>query len=145
MLDSTIFRDYAGGVKRLLAALALMPLAVSLVLAQIIIMGTVAMGQSQSAGGPIFNVVSLTADPSPCTANQIWYNTTSTLYKICPAGVVTTVGSGGGSGTVNTGTTGHLSYYASSTTAVSDMGADFTFTTHTLAGGASAILDLSAG
>ena len=49
-----------------------------------------------------------------------------------------------GSGTVNSGTASHLAYYASSTTAVSDMGADFTFATHTLSGGASAILDLHA-
>lgn len=47
-------------------------------------------------------------------------------------------------GTVNTGTTGHLAYYASSTTAVSDMGADFTFATHTLTAGSSAILNLNA-
>ena len=49
-----------------------------------------------------------------------------------------------GSGTVNSGTASHLAYYATSTTAVSDMGADFTFATHTLSGGASAIFDLSA-
>jgi len=53
-------------------------------------------------------------------------------------------GSGSGSGTVNTGTAGHLGYYATSTNAISDMGADFTFSTHTLTGGASSILDLSA-
>jgi fibronectin-binding autotransporter adhesin len=47
-----------------------------------------------------------------------------------------------GSGTVNSGTSGQLAYYASSTTAVSAMGADFTFNTHTLSGGASAILDM---
>src|ERR1019366_4501582 len=47
-------------------------------------------------------------------------------------------------GTVNSGTATHLAYYATSTTAVSDMGADFTFSTHTLTGGASAIFDLSA-
>lgn len=47
-----------------------------------------------------------------------------------------------GSGTVNSGTATHLAFYATSTSAVSDMGADFTFTTHTLASGALAILDL---
>ncbi len=51
---------------------------------------------------------------------------------------------GGGNGTVNSGTAGHLAYYATSTNAVSDMGSDFSFNTHTLSGGASAILDLSA-
>ena len=49
-----------------------------------------------------------------------------------------------GSGTVNSGTASHLAYYAGTGTAVSDMGSDFLFTTHTLTGGASAILDLSA-
>ena len=47
-----------------------------------------------------------------------------------------------GSGTVGSGTATHLAYYASSGTAVADMGVDFTFLTHTLTGGASAILDL---
>lgn len=66
------------------------------------------------------------------------------------AGVVTlntagaACGSGTGSGTVNTGTATHLAYYATSTNAVSDMGADFTFSTHTLSMGASGLLDLSA-
>jgi hypothetical protein len=49
-----------------------------------------------------------------------------------------------GSGTVNSGSLGHLAYYASSTTAVSDMGADFTFATHTLTGDSSSVLDLHA-
>lgn len=49
-----------------------------------------------------------------------------------------------GSGTVNAGTTGHLGFYASSTSAISDMGADFTFSTHTLSGAATAIFDMSA-
>lgn len=56
-------------------------------------------------------------------------------------GDVTCTGTSGG--TVNSGTATHLGYYATSTTAISDMGADFTFSTHTLTGGASAILDLS--
>lgn len=47
-----------------------------------------------------------------------------------------------GSGTVNGGTATHLAYYATTTSAVSDMGADFTFTTHTLASASTAILDL---
>ena len=46
------------------------------------------------------------------------------------------------SGVVGSGTATHLAYYASTGTAVADMGADFTFLTHTLAGGASAIFDL---
>lgn len=50
-----------------------------------------------------------------------------------------------GSGIVNTGTATHLAYYASSTTAVSDAGADFVFNgTHTWTGGASGIFDFSA-
>jgi hypothetical protein len=49
-----------------------------------------------------------------------------------------------GSGTVNSGTANHLAYYASSTTAVSDMGADLTFNTHTMTGGASFVFDLTA-
>ena len=48
-----------------------------------------------------------------------------------------------GSGTVNSGTASHLAYYASSTTAVSDMGADFTFATHTLSAASTAIFDMS--
>ena len=48
-----------------------------------------------------------------------------------------------GSGTVNSGTASHLAYYASSTTAVSDMGADFTFSTHTLSAASTAIFDMS--
>jgi len=51
-------------------------------------------------------------------------------------------GGGGGSGTVNSGTATHFAYYAGSGTAVSDMGADFVFGSHTITGGASAILDL---
>ena len=51
---------------------------------------------------------------------------------------------GGGSGTVNSGTATHLAYYASSTNAVSDMGADFTFASHTISGGAASALDMSA-
>ncbi len=58
---------------------------------------------------------------------------------------VTTWAVASGSGTVNSGTASHLSYYASTTNAVSDMGADFTFSTHTLSVGASGILDVSAG
>ena len=50
---------------------------------------------------------------------------------------------GGGSGTVNTGTASHLGYYATTGTAISDMGPDWTFATHTLTGGAAAVLDLS--
>jgi hypothetical protein len=50
-----------------------------------------------------------------------------------------------GSGTVNSGTSTHLAYYASSTTAVSDAGADFVFNgTHTWTGGSSGIFDWSA-
>jgi len=45
-------------------------------------------------------------------------------------------------GSIASGTTGHLGYYASSTNAISDMGSDFTFSGHTVTGGASAILDL---
>lgn len=49
-----------------------------------------------------------------------------------------------GSGTVNNGTATHLSYYATTTNAVSDMGTDLTFATHTLTGGALLLLDLGA-
>jgi hypothetical protein len=55
----------------------------------------------------------------------------------CPAGP--------GTGTVNSGTATHLGYYATTTNAISDMGADFTFDgTHTLSQGASGIFDQSA-
>ena len=50
----------------------------------------------------------------------------------------------GGSGTVNSGTASHLGYYPGTGTSISDMGADLTFNTHTLSGGASAIVDLNA-
>ena len=76
-----------------------------------------------------------------CVALQLAKNTATGALYDCVAGVWTAVG-GSGSGTVNAGTAGHLGYYATSTTAISDMGADFTFATHTLTGGASAILDL---
>lgn len=49
-----------------------------------------------------------------------------------------------GSGTVNSGTATHLAYYATTTNAVSDMGADLTFASHTLTGGASLLFDLGA-
>ncbi|MBZ5566668.1 MAG: discoidin domain-containing protein [Acidobacteriia bacterium] len=66
-----------------------------------------------------------------------WNNSTHAFACITGLGA-------GGSGTVNSGTASHIAYYATSTGAVSDMGADFTFGTHTLSGGASSILDLSA-
>jgi len=63
-----------------------------------------------------------------CTAQNTW-----ALYS----------GSGGGgSGTVTSGTANHLGYYPSSGTTISDMGGDFTFSTHTLSGGASAVWDM---
>lgn len=50
----------------------------------------------------------------------------------------------GGSGTVNTGTATHLAYYASSTTAVSDAGADLVFNgTHTYSAATTLLFDLS--
>lgn len=69
-------------------------------------------------------------------------NNSGTQYLSENASGVAAWASPSGSGTVNSGTAGHLGYYASSTTAISDMGADFTFATHTLSGGASAILDM---
>jgi hypothetical protein len=58
----------------------------------------------------------------------------ATFTITCPAG---------GSGTVNSGTATHLAYYATSTTAVSDMGADYTFLTHTLTQGTNGILNIT--
>jgi hypothetical protein len=64
------------------------------------------------------------------------YATTTPSFQSCPTG---------GSGTVNSGTGTHLAYYASSTTAVSDAGADFTFNgTHTWATDSTGIFDFSA-
>ena len=71
-------------------------------------------------------------------------NCNTATYVFTPQASDCVAPSGGGSGTVNSGTATHLAYYASSTTAVSDMGADFTFNTHTLTGGASSLFDLSA-
>ncbi len=69
-------------------------------------------------------------------------STTLPLIQMNTASVINTAG--GGSGTVNSGTASHFAYYATSTTAVSDMGADFTFATHTLASATAGIFDLSA-
>lgn len=49
-----------------------------------------------------------------------------------------------GSGTVHVGVIGHLGYYNTNTDDIADMGADFTFATHTLTGGSLSIFDLSA-
>jgi hypothetical protein len=82
-----------------------------------------------------------------CTAPALFYaNLTTGVMASCVSSVWTALAGGGGSGTVNAGTASHLSYYASSTNAVSDMGADLTWDgVHTLTGGSAAILDLTLG
>jgi hypothetical protein len=52
--------------------------------------------------GPARNIIRLPSDPSPCTDGQVWYNTVSTLYEGCAAGIPYILGGGGigGTGTV---------------------------------------------
>jgi len=89
------------------------------------------------------NFVALMPSASPpTTGNCVQWSVVASVVRLSDAGAA--CGSGGGSGTVNSGTATHLSYYATSTNAVSDMGADFTFNTHTLSMGSSGLLDLSA-
>lgn len=65
------------------------------------------------------------------------------VWGVTGGGVITLAGQTCTTGgTVNSGTATHLAYYAGTGTAVSDMGADFTFLTHTLTAGASAIFDM---
>lgn len=66
-------------------------------------------------------------------------------FANCTVSATFTITCPSGTGTVNSGAATHLGYYAGTGTAISDMGADFTFNTHTLAMGASGILDLHSG
>src|ERR1700722_9645268 len=82
------------------------------------------------------------SDAASSDVISLWTGTCSSSTYLNGAGVCTAPS---GSGTVNSGTATHLAYYATSTTAVSDAGADFTFNgTHTWTLGASGIFDLSA-
>lgn len=45
---------------------------------------------------PASAVVKRAAAPSPCTGQQIWYNTGTNKYQICPAGVAADIGSSAG-------------------------------------------------
>ncbi len=69
----------------------------------------------------------------------LWSGTCNSSTFLNGAGACVTPA---GSGTVNSGTAGHLAYYATSTSAVSDLGTDYTFATHTLTGASTSILDL---
>jgi len=84
-------------------------------------------------------IIPTRASAAPATGNCVKWGSNLQLQD---SGAV--CGVGGGAGTVNSGTASHLAYYATTGTGVSDMGADFTFSTHTLAGGATAVVDLSA-
>lgn len=53
--------------------------------------------------GTALNVQSLAADPGTCTNSQIWYNTSSNTYKICPNGAVTAIAAGGSVTTFSSG------------------------------------------
>lgn len=68
------------------------------------LMVNVAVGGSSTAQ----SVQSLASDPGTCTNAEIWYNTTSNLYKICPNGVATTIGSGSSVWSSLTNPTGNL-------------------------------------
>ena len=99
--------------------------------------------------------------PTPSTGNPLALFTTASVTGTCDSGGAANTfaicawngaawvetagaGGGGGSGTVNAGTATHFGYYATSTAAISDMGADFTFASHTITAGSSAILSLGA-
>src|SRR5208282_3358505 len=90
---------------------------------------TLPSGATDTASGNIFNI------PTGVTLNIASGGTlTCAGGSTCPAG---------GSGTVNTGTATHLAYYATSTTAVSDAGADLVFDgTHTYSASSSLIFNL---
>lgn len=53
------------------------------------------MSSTTGGSGTALNVQSLAADPGTCTNAQIWYNTTSNTYKICPNGAATAIAAGG--------------------------------------------------
>lgn len=71
-----------------------------LLIAGLFVMCGCALAQSNFQPGAQLNVFSLPSDPSPCNSGQIWYNTTSNQYKICPSGSAAVIGTGSGSGTV---------------------------------------------
>jgi uncharacterized protein YqgV (UPF0045/DUF77 family) len=93
-------------------------------------MGALAGIPATCSVGDIAFITNATAGQNPyyCTALNTWTQAT---------------GGGGGVGTVNAGTAGHLGYYATSAAAISDMGAAFTFSGSTLTGGFGSVLDMS--
>lgn len=105
-----------------------------------------AQGPGQFGGGG-GGVSSGSGAPSgSCSGNQLYVDVVGGNLYDCKANVWNLVtGGGGGSGTVNNcTTTGALAEYTGSGTTVGCGNADFTYSTHTLAGGASGIFDLSA-
>lgn len=46
---------------------------------------------SSSSTGTATDIQSLSSDPGTCSAGNIWYNTGSGVYKVCPAGVITSL------------------------------------------------------
>lgn len=70
-----------------------------------------------------FNVGSTSSDPSSPSNGDLWYDSTNNTLdaRINGATVNLGSGSGGGSGTVNSGTANQLAYYSSTGTAVSGL------------------------
>lgn len=63
-----------------------------------------------------------TSAPATCSVGQIYFDSTGTVVKYCSAtNTWTTFASGGGSGTVASGTINQLAYYASTGTTVSGL------------------------
>jgi hypothetical protein len=109
-----------------------------------------------SAGAPTFRAL-VAADVPTLNQSTTGNAATATALAVLPAQCsggqfATGIAASGtancatpsGSGSVGTGTATHLAYYSATGSAVTDMGADFAFNTHSLAGGSSALLDMSA-
>jgi hypothetical protein len=81
-------------------------------------------GASTYAWGPFFGYTQ-TAAPATCATGELWFDTDATAgsnLNLCTASNTwTAISGGGGSGTVNTGADGCLSYYAGAGTTLDDI------------------------
>jgi hypothetical protein len=74
-----------------------------------------------SAATAGMNVGSVSGDVSSPTNGDLWYDSTGNLLRARINGANVSLGAGGGSGTVNSGTQYQLAYYATTGTAVSGL------------------------
>jgi hypothetical protein len=86
------------------------------------ITGSISGSAGSVAAGNIVGTIQSSNLPKASTSNLGAVRVDGTTVTIDANGIISSTGSGGaGSGTVNTGTAGNLTYYASSTTAVSPL------------------------